>query len=193
MAAGSTQPGDAQDLDDAELVGRCAGGDEAAWAELVHRYKRLVYAIPSRAGLPPEAADDVFQIVFSRLAAHIQKLKNPDRVRAWLVTTARRLTLDAVRRPRPLEASEAVLEHTPDPGTLASDEVEELERQHLIRQALTRLTERCQRLLHLLYYSGDPPPYETVAEQLAMPVGSVGPTRARCLQKLLHEFELLGD
>jgi Sigma-70 region 2 len=80
-------------LDDHELVQRCRQGEQAAWAVLVRRFQRLVYTVPRTAGLPEEQAADVFQFSFQRLHQNLHRLEDPSRVRAWLVTTAKRETL----------------------------------------------------------------------------------------------------
>ncbi|MEZ5064351.1 MAG: sigma-70 family RNA polymerase sigma factor [bacterium] len=181
-------------LEDAELVHLCAQRDELAWATLVARFRRLVYAIPVRASLGEDETEHVFHETFAKLAERIGQLKEPHRVRAWLVTTARRLTIDIIRsrtsKPRVAD-SETVLENLEDPKTLAPDDLARLETRHLVRQALMRLGDRCRRLLTVLFYDDSDPPrsYESIAKELDMPVGSLGPTRARCLVKLAAELE----
>ncbi|MGD8394903.1 MAG: sigma-70 family RNA polymerase sigma factor [Candidatus Eiseniibacteriota bacterium] len=179
-------------LDDGDLVARCAAGEAVAWEVLVHRYRRLVYAVPSRAGLASDEADDVFQDTFTRLLAALPTLRDRSRVRAWLVTTARRLTVDVTRRRRGIEDAEAVLERTADAAPEIDEVIAALEEQHRVRAALGRLDERCRRLLELLYGShtaSEPVSYRDIARRLDMPVGSIGPTRARCLAKLLRQYE----
>jgi RNA polymerase sigma factor (sigma-70 family) len=177
---------------DADLVALCAAGDVYAWRVLVTRYRRLIYTIPYRMGLDPAEADDVFQLAFARLAERIDRLERPERVRAWLVTTARRLSLNVVTRRRRLEDSAVVLENVADPSDLPGEEIERLEEQQLIRIALERLGGRCRELLSLLYYPEDTgASYETISKRLGMPIGSIGPTRMRCLRKLRAEFERL--
>ncbi|MCA9753847.1 MAG: sigma-70 family RNA polymerase sigma factor [Gemmatimonadetes bacterium] len=180
---------------DQELVARCARGDDRAWRELVDRYRRLIYTIPYRMGLDPDEADDVFQITFTRLAERIDRLERPDRVRAWLVTTARRLSLGLVAKRTP-DDSEEILARIEDPGESPSDEVARLEDEQLVRQALLQLGARCAELLSLLYFpqaSGAPATYEEVSARLDMPIGSIGPTRMRCLKKLRAEFDRILD
>ncbi|MGQ0720487.1 MAG: RNA polymerase sigma factor [Candidatus Eiseniibacteriota bacterium] len=182
-------------LSDADLVARCAGGDERAWAELVERYRRLIYTIPYRMGLDPADADEIFQVTFTRLTERLGSLKEPSRVRAWLVTTARRLALNAAARRKNFdsEVSAAIA----DPADLPSETLSRLEEQQLVRIALSRLSGPCRRLLTLLYYpaegAGKSSSYESVARELGIPIGSVGPTRLRCLRKLLTEFRSLSD
>ena len=177
---------------DAALLQACQRGDGAAWETLVNRYQRLIYAIPRRAGLDDDQCADVFQRTFTLLVEHLDRIDQPDRVRAWLVTTARR---EAQRmqqkssRTQPLiaEAYDEELE-TPavllDPSPLPDEIVEELEEQHLVRTTLAMLDARCRQLLTLLFYQAEPMPYDQIAAAAGVPLGSIGPTRARCLQKL---------
>ena len=175
---------------DAELVAACAAGDQRAWSVLVHRYRRLVYTIPYRMGMDPADADDIFQVTFTRLAARIGELKEPGKVRAWLVTTARRIALTAATQRRAVADSEEILATMTDPADLAPEELEELEEQQLVRVALSRLGDKCRRLLSLLYYANEGDgSYESAAREMGIPIGSVGPTRMRCLKKLLAEYE----
>jgi len=159
---------------------------------LVNRYQRLIYSIPRRAGLDDDACADVFQRTFALLVEHLDHIVQPERVRAWLVTTARRETQrlsQKVSRMQPLvaETHEEEVE-TPDilldPSPLPDQVIAELEEQHLVRVALAKLDERCNRLLTLLFYQPEPMPYDQIAASLGISVGSIGPTRARCLQKL---------
>lgn len=183
-------------LPDEELCGHCAAGDRLAWEALVNRYQRLVYAVPLRAGIRDDEAEEVFHRTFVKLSEHVASLRERGRVRAWVVTTARRLTIDVLRarKTRPVaDDPEAVFEQLADPSPGADQQLADLERRHLVRQAVGLLEERCQRLIHLLFYEAtDPPrPYEALAAELGMPVGSLGPTRARCLQKLLKALRTL--
>lgn len=180
--------------DDAALVEACRRGETGAWQRLVQRFERLIFTVPRRAGLDADEAADVFQTVFMRLHEHLPSLAQPDRVRAWLVTTARRETLRQLqlkRRNVPLAATvpradgERGAEPDPvDPGPLPEQLLQELQLRHRARTALAHLEEPCRSLLGLLYGGEDSPSYADVAAQLAMPIGSVGPTRARCLDKL---------
>ena len=179
--------------DDASLVARCLQGEAAAWALLVRRYQRLVYAIVMRAGLDEHAAADVFQTVFARLLPFLPQLKQPERLRAWIVTTAKREALRVrhvgtrtVSMSAADDAPGEGLEDTlPDDSPLAEDALSALQQLDLLRAGLDRLDSRCRDLLMLLFGDDEErPAYDEVARRLAMPVGSIGPTRARCLGKL---------
>jgi len=183
-------------LPDDELCTRCVHGDRLAWETLVRRYQRLVYAIPARAGLRGEQVEEVFHTTFSRLAERIASIRDRERLRAWIVTTARHLTIDVIREKRSTlspEESARALERVPDSSPAVDDVITSLERRHLLWLAVRRLDERCRRIIELLFYdSSDPPPsYESIAAEIGMPLGSLGPTRARCLKKLLAEFRAL--
>jgi len=178
---------------DAELLAWCRDGRAEGWSRLVRRYQRLVYTVPRRAGLDDAAAADVFQACFERLLRHLQRIDDPSRVRAWLVTTARRETLrrlDEQRRLQPLpdaggddeggDALDRLPSHDPLPEALLSD----LQQHDLLRQAVDRLDPRTRRFIELAFLQDEPLPYTELAAQLGIAVGSIGPTRARALAKL---------
>jgi RNA polymerase sigma factor (sigma-70 family) len=177
-------------LTDKQLFEACRRGDEAAWEQLVNRYQKLIYTIPRRAGLDGDQAADVFQEVFTTLLKKLDHIEDPTRLHAWLVTTARRTTWRAIYKQQPFanEADEGdeVLTSIPDNAALPDDVLLKLEEQHRVRVALSGLDERCQTLLRLLFYESEPPPYAEIAAALGTSEGSIGPTRARCLQKLLR-------
>ncbi len=176
---------------DAELIAACRDGDEAAWETLVQRYQRLVYAIPRRSGMAEEQAAEVFQRTFVRLVESLERISQPDRLSAWLITTAKRETWRLSQRERATITLSSLSEEDeeefdlPDKESAPLDEdLVALERQHAIRTALASLDERCRTLLTLLYYRETPPSYADIARQLGTSEGSIGPTRARCLEKL---------
>jgi RNA polymerase sigma factor (sigma-70 family) len=182
------------DADDASLVRRCRDGDAKAWRVLVERYQRLVHAIVRRTGLDEHGAADVFQTVFARLLQALPSIDQPDRVRAWIVTTAKREALRLRQRaqrtvsltPEPgPDGDEGPAFDLPDDGPLPDAQLESLQLSHRLRLALDRLDGRCHRLLTLLFADDEERlPYDQIASRLAMPAGSIGPTRARCLGKL---------
>jgi RNA polymerase sigma factor (sigma-70 family) len=175
---------------DADLIAACREGDEHAWDALVARYERLVYTVPIRYGLSQAEADDVFQAVWTTLLRHLSSLKNPERVAAWLVTTAKRETWDRRRGAEHKRTIAVDPETMPEPDpfwveALTPEEIVMRYEQHQgLRQALQQLQERCRRLLNYLYNDASQPTYAEIAVRLKMSVGSIGPTRARCLEKL---------
>lgn len=184
-AATAASPGD----DDARLVAACLRREPAAWRALVARYQRLVFAIVRRAGLDEAAAADVFQTVFVRLLAHLPRLAEPSRLQAWIVTTAKREALLQRRRGQrtvSMYDDDGNADIDPaDDALLPEQLLDDLQQQARVRQAVARLDERCRALIELLFRDDDSRlPYDDVARRLGMPVGSLGPTRARCLDKL---------
>ncbi|HEV8203940.1 MAG TPA: sigma-70 family RNA polymerase sigma factor [Pyrinomonadaceae bacterium] len=176
---------------DRELLIACREGDESAWEVLVERYQRLIYAIPRRAGLNEDQASEVFQEVFATLLQKLNDITEPDRLHAWLVTTARRKTWrlmskERLLRPSTDEERDEELTAVVDNAPLPDETLVRLEEQHRIRTALLALDERCQKLLTLLYYRPEPPSYAEIAEAFGTSEGSIGPTRARCLKKMLQ-------
>ena len=182
---------------DKQLLLACRRGDEAAWEALVRRYQRLIYVIPQRAGLDSDAAAEVFQEVFTTLLEKLDQIEQPERLHAWLVTTARRKTWRVILQQRTLrqrspdESSEGDDEMSvlPDNAPLPDESLAKLEEQHRVRTAMAALDDRCRKLLTLLYYETEPPSYAAIAAELGTSEGSVGPTRARCLKKLLTLLE----
>lgn len=184
---------------DEQLLAACRRGDEGAWEALVLRYQRLIYAIPRRAGLDEDAAAEIFQDVFTTLLESIENIEQPSRLQAWLVTTAKRKTWRSVGRAKALRpfASEESGEDDEmydlaDAGLLPDEALTRLEEQHLVRAALGELGERCRALLQMLFYAAEVPPYSEIAAALGTSEGSIGPTRARCLKKLLDALKKKG-
>jgi RNA polymerase sigma factor (sigma-70 family) len=170
-----------------DLVRAAARGDDAAWKALVEQFSGLIWSVTRAYRLGSADAADVFQITWLRLAEHIGRLDHPEHVGAWLATTARREALRASRASARLyltdddavfDAQEAGGE-TPEQAALRSERADQLWR------AFRTLPARCQLLLRLLM-ANPPPSYTEVAAALGRPVGSIGPTRARCL-RLLRE------
>jgi RNA polymerase sigma factor (sigma-70 family) len=193
MPARTAPPG-APHEDDAALVARCLRGDGAAWAQLVKRYQRLVYAIVRRVGLDEHGAADIFQTVFARLVEQLPRIQDPSRLQAWIVTTAKREAL--LQRSRGQRMVSMTREDdSGDEGAPAWDladetptaeaALQELQQLNTLRVALDRLDERCREMLLLLFRDEDEKlSYDEVARRLGVPVGSIGPTRSRCLDKL---------
>jgi RNA polymerase sigma factor (sigma-70 family) len=180
---------------DEALVSACRRGDEAAWEILIRRYQRLVYTVPHRAGLDEHLCADVFQSVFVKLVEKIDQLDQPSRISAWLVTTARRETWRIIRQARShgesLDDDDERLD-IPDDQPIPEEMMLRLEQNHLVRLGVDSLDERCRTLLVQLFYQPDPPSYAEIAATMGTSEGSIGPTRARCLQKLLRLLTKMG-
>ncbi|WP_207782494.1 RNA polymerase sigma factor [Phytoactinopolyspora limicola] len=185
-----------------DLVREATQGDQRAWREIVDRHAGLVWSVVRSHRLPDPDAGDAFQTTWLRLVESLHRLRQPDQLSAWLVTTARRECLRLIkRRDREIPDADAL-----DAGTAVHNGGTQLlgvserpvdapdaallrrERNHELLDAYRRLPARCQSLLRL--YLADPPlSYQEIAELLDVPVGSVGPNRSRCLN---HLRKLLG-
>jgi RNA polymerase sigma factor (sigma-70 family) len=179
-------------MDSAEvtvLIHRAAEGDRAAWHAIVDEYAGLVWSVVRGFRLGDAQAADAVQTTWLRLIEHVAAIRDPECLPGWLRTTTRRVCLETIRsagREHPVaehweDARPA--SHRPD----AEDGPESCsirqEQQRLVRAALAALPERHQVLLSLLVAS-PPVSYEEISEQLGMPIGSIGPTRARILARL---------
>ena len=181
---------------DKHLLLACRRGDETAWEALITRYQRLIYAIPRRAGLNEDQSAEVFQEVFTTLFQRMNDIEEPERLHAWLVTTARRKTFRVLHKDRvwhrvgvASDDSADELAAIPDDAALADEILVQLEEQDRIRTALAGLDDRCRKLLTMLFYENEPPSYGEIAKMWGTSEGSIGPTRARCLQKMLRLLE----
>jgi RNA polymerase sigma factor (sigma-70 family) len=170
----------------AGLVRRAADGDLTAWDRLVVQYERLIWSITAEFKLVESDAADVAQTTWLRLLEHIDRIQYPDRVGSWLAATARNECLRSLAARKrvvlghdDVELDSAVVAHAPDiDERLLADE-----RAQVVRDALSRLPRRWQRLLEMLM--ADPPAsYSDISDELGLPVGSIGPTRGRCLARL---------
>jgi RNA polymerase sigma factor (sigma-70 family) len=178
---------------DAELIAECLQGRESSWEALILRYQRLIYSIPLKEGLSADEAAEVFQTVCLKLLEKLPTLRNREKLSSWLITITTRESWRARaqrRRQSDLHGGESVearsddADDITDPAPPADEQLLLLERQLLVREAVASLPERCRQLVAMLFYSKDPISYNEIARRLNMPVSSIGPTRARCLQKL---------
>jgi len=172
------------------LVHRAAAGDEPAWHALVERYAPLVWSVCRRYGLSGSDADDAGQNVWLALLKQLPALRDPAALPGWLATTARHECLRVLNQSRRREVREVPVDSA-EPA--APTEVDELVLRHelnaAVRVALAELSPACRQLLELLAH--DPPlSYLAIAERLGVPVGGLGPRRARCLEKLRRSPQL---
>jgi RNA polymerase sigma factor (sigma-70 family) len=172
----------------AALVQRARTGDRAAWEALVDRFTGLVWSVVRSFRFDDAAAADITQTAWLRLVEHLDEIHDPGHVGAWLATTTRRECLALLRRGRreivaPYEDLERV-----DDGPPVDTALLDTERDAELWAALAQVPDRCQRLLRILM-SSPAPSYEQVSAALDMPMGSIGPTRARCLSHLKRALE----
>lgn len=172
------------DADTRDLVARVRAGDQAAWVVLTGRYTNLLWSVARGMRLSHADAADAVQTTWLRLVERLDSVREPERLGSWLVTTVRRESLAALRgsarvRTRMAEGWEDV----PATDDALDEALLREERDAALWKAFGALTPRCQSLLRVLM--ADPPPnYAEVSAALDMPVGSIGPTRQRCLSTL---------
>lgn len=182
---------------DPVLIEACLRGERAAWEALVGRYARLVWSVARKQGLSSGDADDVHQVVFATLIGHLAELRDRERLSSWLITTTSReawRTRQRLRRRVEVQTGGAAsippaADEDDAAGPAAGADEED---RQLVREAMGHLNERCRDLLTALFAAGGEPRYPEIAERLGMPVGSIGPTRARCLAKLESLLRSLG-
>ena len=162
---------------DLELIRGCRAGDQEAWSLLVERYERLVFSVALHNGVADEEAADITQMTFIALLESIGKLREDQRVAAWLMTVARRL---AWRQRRRSEREGRLIEQVDE----LEDPLTDWERVAVVHEALAQLGPACRDLLVALYFDPSAPSYAVVAERLGLSIGTLGPMRARCLRRL---------
>ncbi len=170
-------------VDAEQLLARVVAGDEAAWHEVVDRYAGLVWSVARSYRLPGAVTDDVVQTVWLRLTEHAARIRQADRLAAWLATTTRNEALRAVRHARRTTPQD-LMDERPDITTISAEErVGDDATLTAVLEAFRQLPEEDQQLMRLLC-AVPPLDYHTIAEMLGRPIGSIGPTRARCLERL---------
>ena len=162
-----------------------AAGDRAAWDALVERFTGLVWSVARSFRLSDEDSADVVQTTWLRLLDHLDRIDDPQRLGSWLATTARHESLHTLRRSsrEPVLDVVQIMDPLPDPRPPVDHEILRHERDAALWELFERLSDGCRRLLRIMVAT-PPPSYADIAAALEMPVGSIGPTRARCLASL---------
>jgi RNA polymerase sigma factor (sigma-70 family) len=181
---------DIQSASVADLVGAAAVGDQQAWNELVSRYSGMIASVGRRHGLSAADVSELQQTTWLRLVENFDRIRQPERIGGWLATTARRESLQLLRRAaRYTAGADQMLANMPnvdvpelDAGPLAE------ERDVVVRKAWGKLKPRCQEMLSLLLRD-ESIAYKDLSRMLNVPVGSIGPTRGRCLEHLRRLVE----
>jgi RNA polymerase sigma factor (sigma-70 family) len=178
---------------DERLVKDCLAGKEEAWGRLIEKYKALIYSIPVKYGLPPADAADVFQGTCMELLARLHELRKVRALPKWLIQVAHHQCYRWKRQQQRLVSRDAESD-LPEPEIPAAAEelVRQAEYEQMLREAMATLTPQCQRLVELLFYQDQARPYEEVAAELGLAVGSIGFTRQKCLERLRRELEESG-
>jgi len=170
-------------LPDAQLVARCRAGDQAAWAELVNRFSRYVYAIAVHAfRLSEHDAEDVFQECFARVYQNLDRLRDDQALRPWIGQLTRRLCIDRLR----LASREQVTDEDLEPPGV-EDSLATLDEALTVHEALAVLPENCQEILDRFFARDES--YRDIGDALGLPSGTIASRISRCLSKLRSELE----
>jgi RNA polymerase sigma factor (sigma-70 family) len=184
----------ANDWNNARLVAECLHGNEQAWHTLVDRYKNLIFSIPIRFGTPHQDAADIFQAVCLDLFNELPRLRDVDALQGWLirVTTHKCYHWRRQQIRGASEWNESAIEQQLADQPIPPDMLAELEKEQMIREAVTTLPPRCRQMIELLFFEHPPLPYTEVAERLKLARGSIGFIRGRCLKRLKKALEEKG-
>lgn len=173
------------------LVAKCRQKDKKAWDQLVDQFQNLVYSIPRRYGLSSDDCSDVFQSTFRALITNLDRIESPATLPKWLAVTASRESLRLIRLSRktailddPDQTLDSMVNREEEDAETNAIQAEEAE---TVRKAVQELPDRCRKLVRMLYM--EEASYEAVSAEMGMPVGAIGPTRARCLDKLRKTLE----
>ena len=179
---------------DERLIADCLKGDHDAWSALIDKYKNLIYSIPIKLGMHDDAAD-VFQAVCLDLLAQLSRLREPRALPKWLMQTCYHKCLRLRRsaaRSVDLQGEHFENIEAASGSALPEDMLAQLEREQVLRHVMTSLPERCQRMIHMLFFETPARPYEEIAKDLGLATGSIGFIRGRCLTRLRKELEKIG-
>jgi RNA polymerase sigma factor (sigma-70 family) len=181
---------------DEKLIGRCLQGDQEAWSALIDKYKNLIYSIPIKLGMHQDAGD-IFQSVCVDLLSELPRLREHRALPKWLMQTCyhkclrhQRAAAKLVDLPEDADGDRQL------PATNTDDLPEHLllqiEQEQTLRDAISQLPEKCERMVRLLFFEFPPRPYGNVAAELGMATGSIGAIRGRCLAYLKKQLEKRG-
>lgn len=179
---------------DERLVKECLNGSEQAWSALVHKYKNLIYSIPIKMEMYDDAAD-IFQAVCLDLLSDLPRIREPRALPKWLMQTCYRKCLQYRRRSEkhvPLATSEEADVLADESSAMPEELLGQLQKEQKLRDALSQLSPRCERMVRMLFYETPPRPYQEVAHELRLATGSIGFIRGRCLKKLKQQLEKMG-
>ena len=168
------------------LVKECLQGSERAWSALIEKYKRLIFSIPIKYGFSRDDATDIFQAVCLEMLSELPKLRAPEALPKWIIQITSHKCFHHKRLQQRVEVM--------DPSSSAFDRATklpnadgilgEVEEEQKLRQAISEIPSRCQRLVEMLFFEEPVRPYSEVASLLGLAVGSIGFIRQRCLERL---------
>lgn len=178
---------------DVQLVRRCLDGNEVAWAELIDKYKNLIFSIPIKYGFQRDEAADIFQSVCAELVNELPKIREPKALAGWLIRVAHNKCFHLRKESKRFvlqDDDEEKNEPAASADEIPANILEQTEREQRIRCALRALAPRCRQLIDRLFFRLPVEPYQAIASELGVKVGSIGFIRMRCLDKLRAQ---LGD
>jgi RNA polymerase sigma factor (sigma-70 family) len=179
--------------DDDQLVQACLKGREKAWDTLIDKYKNLIFSIPIKYRLPADDADDIFQEVCLDLFRELPRLRTPRALAAWLIQTTSHKCFHRKReRQRYAPTISDGSLNSVGEADVPEDLVHEVEREQMLREALSAVPPRCREIIRMLFFQEPVVPYEEVAKNLAVAKGSIGFLRMRCLEHLRRLLEKQG-
>jgi RNA polymerase sigma factor (sigma-70 family) len=184
------------ELDLPALMARCRAGDQDAMSEMVFRHRRVVLAALRAQRLSADDIEDVAQVTWGKFADHLHTIRDPQAVPAWLASTARNEAVRVLRlRGREIAVDASALEQAGDeqryPSEIRAEQDEHRERAIQVRRAIDALPER-ERSLVLFMLAYPDASYLEISAALAMPVGSIGPIRARAFSRLRASLQPAG-
>ena len=177
-------------FDDEALIRQCLQGSDEAWGNLIDKYKNLIFSIPIKVGLSQDDASEVFQFVCAELVKQLSNLRKPRALPQWLITVATHESFRTVNRNRRFVEVDADVED--DLGLNRARRADEIlrqaEQEQLLRNAISALQPRCQKLISMLFFEEPVLSYEEIAQQLGLAEGSIGFIRGRCLERLRKQL-----
>ena len=178
---------------DTRLVKECLSGDEAAWAQLIDKYKALIYSIPIKYNLPPQEAADVFQSTCVELLVRLPELREPRALPKWLMQVAHHECYRVKRLSKRVVSRDSE-ENSPEPEVppIAEGLVQQTQEEQMLGESIAVLTPQCRRLVEMLFFESPSRPYAEVAAELGLALGSIGFTRQKCIERLRRQLEELG-
>jgi RNA polymerase sigma factor (sigma-70 family) len=194
-AKAQLEPRKPSSLSDERLVALCLKGDEQAWADLIDKYKNLIYSIPIKLGMYDDAAD-IFQSVCLDLLSDLAKLRKPKALPKWLMQVCYHKCLEhRTKAKRQVQLEDDDAENLPadqSASPLPEEMLAHLQQEQMVRDVVSGLSQRCERMVRMLFFETPPRPYEDVAKELGLATGSIGFIRGRCLVRLKQQLEKMG-
>jgi RNA polymerase sigma factor (sigma-70 family) len=178
---------------DERLIKACLKGDPGSWADLIDRYKNLIYSIPIKFGMHQDAPD-IFQSVCVDLMSELKNLREHRALPKWLIKTCYHRCLQHRRHAGRLVELEPEHEEKIENDTTPLPEkmLAQLEQEQLLRDVISSMPDRCERMIRMLFFETPPRPYDQIAQELGLATGSIGFIRGRCLDRLRKHLEKRG-